>query len=170
MLSLDNACVRLIEAADLPALMRIQAEAYMEEMQESAEVMAARMAQVANTTWVVELAGEISAYLLAYLSRAGQVTPWGSEFAHQPEADTFYVHDLAISRRAQGLKLGPWLIEQVLHQARSRGLGRAALVSVQGTEGFWARLGFTPVSSLSPEQQANLRSYSGAAIYMERPL
>ena len=32
MLSLENACVRLIDAADLPALMRIQAEAYMEEM------------------------------------------------------------------------------------------------------------------------------------------
>ncbi|ACE84453.1 GNAT family N-acetyltransferase [Cellvibrio japonicus] len=167
MISLEHAQLRLMTPADLIAVIQIQAEAYVDEMLESQEVIAARLANVADTSWVVECAGQVCAYLVAYLSQANSVTPWGSEFAHKPDADTFYLHDLAVSHRAKGLRMGPWLIAGVFDQMRERGLRRAALVSVQDSQGFWSKLGFRVVDQLAPEQVRHLQTYTGPAVYMQ---
>lgn len=161
-LSLRSSC-----AADLPALMRIQAEAYSGCVIEPAEVMAERLAAVGDTCWMLERDGEVCAYLLAYKSHAGQVTPLGECFAHKPNADTFYLHDLALANSTRGLGLGPWLVQQVLAGQRAAGMRRAALVSVQGTQGFWQRQGFSVVDTLPEQQLRNLRSYNMPAVYME---
>ncbi len=171
MFTLSQARLRPIHSMDLAAVMRIQAEAYADDILESLDVMQARLEAVTDSAWVVECNGDIYAYLLAYWSLAGQVTPWGKAFSHQHNADTFYLHDLAIGERARGVRLGPWLVQQVLAQLQAEGrLRYAALVSVQGTQGFWEKLGFVAVNDLPEAQQRHLHTYNTPAIYMQRSL
>ena len=161
---------RAMQLHDLADVIRIQAEAYIDEILETDEVICARFAQTADTSWVVERAGEVCGYLVGYQSVLGEVSPWGKEFAHKPAANALYLHDLAISKSAAGCGLGPLLVNHVLMEARQRQLRAAALVSVQNSKSFWQKLGFNESSGLDEIQQKNLASYSGPAIYMTRVL
>lgn len=161
---------RAMQARDLIAVIRIQAEAYVDEILETDEVIHARFAQAPDTSWVVERAGEVCGYLVGYQSAVGEVSPWGSEFAHKPEASALYLHDLAISKSAAGCGLGPMLVNHAFMQARQSELSTVALVSVQNSLSFWRKLGFNEFTQLDEIQQNNLASYSGPAVYMTREL
>ncbi len=157
---------RAMQASDLNDVMRIQLEAYVDEMVEDEAILAARLANVPDTSWVVEGEQGVCGYLVGYLSHAGSVTPWGSEFSHKPDADHLYLHDLAISKSAAGCGLGPLLVKHSLQQAKLRQLSGAALVSVQDSRRFWQKMGFTEFADLTPTQQQHLESYTGPAFYM----
>lgn len=161
---------RAMQLHDLVDVIRIQAEAYIDEILETDEVIHARFAQAPDTSWVVERAGEVCGYLVGYQSTVGEVSPWGSEFAHKPQASALYLHDLAISKSAAGCGLGPMLVNHALTEARESELRSVALVSVQNSKSFWQKLGFNEVALSDEIQQNNLASYSGAAIYMTREL
>lgn len=161
---------RAMQLRDIVDVIRIQAEAYFDEILEADEVIYARFAQTPDTSWVVERAGEVCGYLVGYQSMLGEVSPWGSEFTHKPESTALYLHDLAISKSALGCGLGPMLVNHALEEARQRELRAAALVSVQNSQFFWKKLGFNECSQLDEIQQGNLASYSGPAIYMTREL
>lgn len=161
---------RAMQLHDLEVVIRIQAEAYIDEILETDDVICARFAQTPDTSWVVERAGEVCGYLVGYQSALGEVSAWGSEFAHKPESTALYLHDLAISKSAGGCGLGPMLVNHALMVARQRELRAAALVSVQNSKSFWQKLGFNESIRLDEIQQRNLASYSGPAIYMTREL
>jgi len=159
---------RAMRINDLGKVMRIQREAYADEMVESEAILAARLASVPDTSWVVEGEQGVCGYLVGYLSHAGLVTPWGSEFSHKADADHLYLHDLAISKSAAGSGLGPLLVNHALQQARGWQLSGAALVSVQDSRKFWQKMGFNEFAELTPAQQQHLDSYTGPAFYMTR--
>ena len=161
---------RAMQACDINAVIRIQAEAYVDEILEADAVILARFEQVPDTSWVVEYDGEVCGYLVGYRSAAGEVTPWGFEFSHKPQADTLYLHDLAVSKVAVGLGLGPCLVDYALAQAKTKALIYVALVSVQNSKGFWERLGFKEHLHLPTTQLEALASYAGPAFYMMRSL
>lgn len=167
---MGNFICRAMQLHDLVDVIRIQAEAYIDEILETDEVIHARFAQAPDTSWVVERAGEICGYLVGYQSAVGEVSPWGSEFAHKPQASALYLHDLAISKSAAGCGLGPMLVNHALTEARESELRSVALVSVQNSKSFWQKLGFNEFALSDEIQQNNLASYSGAAIYMTREL
>lgn len=159
-----------MQLRDIADVIRIQAEAYVDEILETDEVIRARFAQVPDTSWVVERAGEVCGYLVGYQSSLGEVTPWGSEFQHKSQSTALYLHDLAISKSAAGFGLGALLVKHALTDARERNLRAAALVSVQNSQSFWQKLGFNESTQLDEIQQRNLASYHGPAIYMTREL
>lgn len=161
---------RAMQLRDLEAVIRIQAEAYIDEILETDEIIHARFTQTPDTSWVVERDGEVCGYLVGYQSVLGEVSPWGSEFLHKPESTALYLHDLAISKSAAGCGLGLLLVNHALMEARQRALRAAALVSVQNSKFFWQKLGFNECAQLDEIQQRNLASYSGPAIYMTREL
>lgn len=161
---------RAMQLCDLADVIRIQAEAYIDEILETDEVIHARFARTPDTSWVVERAGEVCGYLVGYQSALGEVSPWGSEFTHKPDSTALYLHDLAISKSAAGCGVGPMLVNHALREARQRELRAAALVSVQNSKSFWQKLGFKECAQLDETQQYNLASYSGPAIYMTREL
>jgi ribosomal protein S18 acetylase RimI-like enzyme len=161
---------RAMELRDIDAVIRIQAEAYVDEILEEDEVIIARFKQAPDTSWVVERDGDVCGYLVGYLSTVGEVTPWGFEFTHKSAANTLYLHDLAISKSAAGLGLGPQLVRYAIEQAKCRSLTDAALVSVQNSKTFWERLGFNEYVDLHKTQLENLASYAGPAFYMMRSL
>ncbi len=161
---------RAMQEHDLVDVIRIQAEAYIDEILETDEVIHARFAQTPDTSWVVERANKVCGYLVGYQSVLGEVSPWGSEFTHKPDASALYLHDLAISKSAAGSGLGPMLVNHALMIGQQRRLRAAALVSVQNSKSFWEKLGFIESAQLDEIQRNNLASYAGPAIYMVREL
>jgi len=72
--------------------------------------------------------------------------------------------------RAAGRGIGPALVRRNLEHGRSPQIKYSALVSVQGSEDFWARLGYVAETELESVQQRNLDSYRVPALYMVKPL
>ena len=104
--------VRLMQREDVQAMLRIQAQCYPPSMNESAQVLTARHARCGETAWVaVDADGEVSAYLVAYRSRRGKVSCLGDAFAHEPQADVLYLHDLAIAAEWRGRGLARTLVD-----------------------------------------------------------
>lgn len=162
--------LRAMQARDIPAVMWIQEESYAPEVLEDEAVIRARFAACPQLAWVAEDDQGVCAYLFAYHSRVGKVTPLDGEFQHHTEADCLYLHDLAVARRAGGRGIGPALVRNNLEQARTQQLRYSALVSVQESEAFWTRMGYAAHDELDQPQATNLASYQIPAIYMVREL
>jgi N-acetylglutamate synthase-like GNAT family acetyltransferase len=84
------------------------------------------------------------------------------------DADTFYVHDLALLNRARGTGAAAMIVGEILRHARSIGLASVSLVAVNGSLPFWHKHGFRPLDV--PALREKLQSYEGAAQYLTKPL
>ncbi|MGI5011992.1 MAG: GNAT family N-acetyltransferase [Janthinobacterium lividum] len=155
---------------DLAALLEVQAACYPPEMREGEAVVLARMAAAADTCIVAADREGVCAYLFAYPSRLGAVTPLGAEFAVADDPDTLYLHDLAVAPRAHGRGLARRLVGELLERARARGIAASSLVSVQDTAAFWTALGYVESAVDGPCARAALATYPGVARYMTRRL
>jgi GNAT superfamily N-acetyltransferase len=137
--------IQAIDDRAWPAIMRIQTEVYRQTVQESLAVLTSKW-QAGPTTCALFMAEDGSdepvAYLLAH--------PWSSPYpphldraaAIDDRADDLYLHDLALSSRAQGQGIATRLVEDLLAKARAQQVGCIRLVAIQGSQGFWARFGF----------------------------
>lgn len=162
--------VRGMRPEDLLSIAAIQAEAYPPHFLEDDATLRARLDDFADTAWVVQGPQGVCAYLVAYRSVPGQVTPLGAHFDPPPDANCLYLHDLAVAVDAAGQGWGPLLVMHALALARREGLLYSALVSVQGSEAFWHRLGFHPQVPEDPLQRVHLATYPGAGRYMTQRL
>ena len=153
--------------SDLDAVLRIQAACYPPAMQEPGAIVLSRMTAACGTCLVCcdddDDAG-VCGYLFAYPSRRGLVTDLGAPFSPAPDADTLYLHDLALDARAQGRGVARALVDDALRLARTMGLGHSALVSVQDSTRFWHALGYR----MTATQDAGLLTYPPGAVYMVR--
>ncbi|WP_167759803.1 GNAT family N-acetyltransferase [Massilia horti] len=160
--------VRAVCEHDLDAIMRIQAECYPPSMQEPEEVVLSRIRTAADTSFVAIDGDVVSAYVFGYPSRLGAAAPLNSRFVVPANANTLYIHDLAVSRAGSGLARR--LVARIVERATERGLANCALVSVQDSLAFWERFGFQTEPAPGPELRAALESYPGNALYMIRSL
>lgn len=84
------------------------------------------------------------------------------------DADSYYLHDLAIDPDVRGGGHTRTVIEKLAEQVKADGWPRVSLVAVNNATGFWNRNGF---EVQNPEGMAEkLASYGDDARYMERPL
>jgi ribosomal protein S18 acetylase RimI-like enzyme len=163
--------LRPLQANDLPALLEIQLACYGPDLIEQEEVYARRLASAVNCSFVAECDGQVCGYLAAYRSLQGKVTPLHGDFESPPGTpDTLYLHDMAVSPAHAGQGMARALLEALWAQGRAAGLLRTALVSVQGSQGYWARHGYIPQLLDDAQERARLASYGDGAIYMVRPL
>ena len=86
------------------------------------------------------------------------------------QADSLYLHDLAVHPDAAGLGLGPRLVRHAWAHAAQAGWRHSTLVSVQSSVGFWERQGYAATQPDGAEQQARLATYPGRSVYMIRRL
>ncbi|MCE1191454.1 MAG: GNAT family N-acetyltransferase [Acidovorax sp.] len=171
---------RPLAAADLPGLLAVQRACYGEGFVESAEVFARRLASPVNCSLVLEHAGKVCAYLAAYRSHLNKVTPLHGDFgadrptapgrAAAPAPDTLYLHDMAVLPALAGQGLARALLAPVWERARQEGLRHSALVSVQGSQGYWERHGYAVQPLADAAQREHLASYGEGAVYMVRSL
>ena len=159
---------RPLTLADLPGLLAVQHACYGEGFVESAEVFARRIASPAQCSLVLEDGGLVCAYLAAYDSALGKITPLHGDFEPVPQPDTLYLHDMAVLPALAGRGLARALLEPLWHQAIARGLRQSALVSVRGSQGFWERHGYAAQPLHDAAQRQRLAAYGAGALYMVR--
>jgi ribosomal protein S18 acetylase RimI-like enzyme len=170
---LPQARLRPVCAADLDAVLRVQAACYPPAMQEARDVVRARI-EAAGSTSIVAVHQDGAAsdcvigYVFAYRSRLGVVTPLGAGFEVDPVGDTLYLHDLAVAPAAAGGGLARRLAARLLAQARESQSAWCALVSVQDSRGFWERLGYRAAGCDGDDARAALATYPVPALYMVR--
>lgn len=165
------ATLRALVSADLPALLRIQLACYGEGFIESAAVYARRLASAVNCSLVCERDGQVCAYLAAYRSLPGKVTPLHGDFDNTPTLpDTLYLHDMAVLPAFAGQGLAQALLERAWADGRKQGLTHTALVSVQGSREYWARHGYLAQPLDDVDARLRLASYGDGAVYMARML
>lgn len=159
--------VRAMRADDLGVIAEIQAQCYPPEMNEPADLLAARLSACPDAAWVmVDAVTDVpGAYLVGYRTLLGKVSPLGAAFEHAAQADGLYLHDLAIGRALRGRGAAQALVAHARAQAAHWGLVGLALVSVNDTVGFWRGQGFE-VAPVTPQGQAALGTYWGTAVYM----
>jgi ribosomal protein S18 acetylase RimI-like enzyme len=163
--------LRPLQANDLPALLEIQLACYRRDFIEHEEVYARRLASAANCSLAIERGGQVCGYLAAYHSAHGKVTPLHGDFeSPQGTPDTLYLHDMAVSPSHAGQGMARALLEALWARGRAAGLLRTALVSVQGSQAYWARHGYIPQPLRDAQERARLASYGDGAVYMVRPL
>ncbi|BCS20470.1 GNAT family N-acetyltransferase [Aspergillus puulaauensis] len=83
------------------------------------------------------------------------------------DADHYYIHDVAILPRLRGRGLAAECVARLLASDAAQRYPMAALVSVYGTEAFWARFGFRAVV-MGEDLAGKLREYGEDAVYLER--
>lgn len=162
--------LRLMRTGDLAGVAAIQASSYHPHYLEDDATLAARLREFPDTSWVAEGPAGLGAYLVAYRSVLGKVTPLGAHFDPPPQPNCLYLHDLAVAAHAAGQGLGPALVRHALAMARRESLPCSALVSVQESQAFWRRLGYGVQALADVQQQAHLASYPGGGVYMVRVL
>lgn len=161
---------RLMREDDVPSLIAIQSECYMPEAIESETAIRARLRTSPSSAWVAEDARGVCAYLVAYPSEPGKVTPLGGMFVVAAAPACLYLHDLAVSQRVAGLGIGSGLVHLALHAAREQGWQYCALVSVQDSVAFWHRFGFRERKPTDAIELTHLGTYPQPARYMVKDL
>ena len=157
---------RPLQHDDLPGLLQVQRSCYGDEYVEGVEVFARRIASAANCSLVLECEGVVCAYLAAYRSRAGKVTPLHGDFETVSTPDTLYLHDMAVHPDFAGQGLAHALLQRMRDLAKDSALPYSGLVSVQGSQAYWARQGYCLHALSDPQQQERLASYGEDAVYM----
>ena len=163
-------CVRALAHDDLADLLAVQQACYGPAFVEGAEVFARRLASPANCSLVLERDGQVCAYLAAYRSVLGKVTPLHGDFEAVPQADTLYLHDMAVLPACAGQGAAQALLQSLWGHAATQGLRHTALVSVQGSQTYWERHGYAARPLGDTAQRECLASYGAGAVYMARAM
>lgn len=162
--------IRPMTQQDIQQVLQIQSECYTKVALEEESTIRARLLASPDTAWVAENTDGIGAYLMGYQSVLGKVTPLDGGFEVAPQANSLYLHDLAVSVRLHGTGVGSALVQFACGHAQRNGMLYSTLVSVQNTSHFWAKHGYAIWDELDQHQAANLRSYITPCHYMAKTL
>ena len=94
-------------------------------------------------SYVLVVAEKVVGYLISHPYRKDTYPPLNTLIHEIPEnADTWYIHDLAILPEFRGRGMVRLVLEEVKALALVQGIQEMSLVSVYGTEAFWTKMGF----------------------------
>jgi GNAT superfamily N-acetyltransferase len=159
---------RPLTTLDLPAVEAIAAQVH-PAFPEDTAIFAERQRLYPDGTRLLELDGIPTGYLLSHPWRYKALPELNSLLGALPEdADTYYLHDLAILPKARGTGAAAMIVGEILRHARATGFANISLVAVNGSLPFWHKHGFRAVKA--PELDAKLTSYEAAAKFMAKPL
>lgn len=153
---------------DLPVIEQIAAAVH-PAFPESTAVLAERLRLYPDGARLLELAGRPAGYGLSHPWHAGKLPALDARLGAIPtDADTFYVHDVALLPAARRTGAGGMLVDFLRSHARQAGFETMSLVAVNNSQPFWMRHGFVVVES--PGLTEKLLSYEPAARYMVKDL
>ena len=165
--------LRALDVRDVDSLLHVQTVCYGDGFQESRATFAQRLASPHHCSIGVVPTGStaLQAYLAAYWSSPGKITPLDGPFtAPQPGAQVLYLHDMSVLPSLAGQGVARHMLQALMQQARQRGLQQAALVSVQGSQAYWERQGFSVQPVIDTQQSLHLQTYGEGALYMTAAL
>lgn len=159
---------RALTTLDLPAVETIAAAVH-PAFPEDVAVFAERQRLYPDGTRLLELGGVPSGYILSHPWRFKTLPELNSLLGAIPgDADTYYLHDLALLPAARGTGAAAMIVGDILRHARAGGFPSISLVAVNGSLPFWYKHGFRAVAA--PELAGKLGSYEEAARFMVKPL
>nr|WP_315596563.1 GNAT family N-acetyltransferase [uncultured Cupriavidus sp.] len=152
--------LRPMIAADLPAVLAVQAQCYGSALLEGADALASRLALSPTTCWVAALPhsidstkstdSKLAAYLFTHAWPAASLPPWNGLLARawtDDDALTWFVHDMAVAPVGRGAGLAAQLYEAARGAAIEIGLTTSRLIAVQSAGAYWRRLGYAPIDA-----------------------
>ncbi len=159
--------IRRMDAADLPAVLDIQAACYTEVTPESQQSLHAKLTASGSTCFVACLADEPVGYLIALPWELASPPVLNAETCRLPSApDCLYLHDLSVAPAARKSGAGRALVDAFFAELRRSKLRRASLVAVQNSVTYWERYGFRAVPVSEP-LNAKLSTYGDGVRYLE---
>ena len=161
--------LRPLQPHDVDSLLHVQTICYGEAFVESRAVFAQRLACEHHCSVGVVQDGDdvLHAYLAAYWSNPGKVTPLDGHFMPPaPGEQILYLHDMSVLPALTGQGVARYLLLHAMQRAREKGLRQAALVSVQGSQAYWERQGFSVCPVIDTQQRMHLETYGEGAVYM----
>ena len=160
-----------LQSVHMADVLRIQDQCYTAIAPESAESLGAKISAAPDTCFVAQAGDHVVGYLIAAPIRFPQLPLLNAKgFTVAPDADTLYLHDLAVGTTGRGTGAGQRLVEHATLAGRVRGLRRACLVAIQDSAPYWERFGFIPVTPQGLPGTSGLGSYGAGARLMAAAL
>lgn len=153
--------LRAITPQDWDAILQIQEECYSQLEPEPLHVLQSKWQMSPQSCFVFEVNKSVVGYCLAHPWTTNKPPALYEAITHIPKADTLYLHDIAISIKAQGLGAGAKALTRLKLLADRYNLNSLSLVAVQGADSYWRKMGFKPQVS-----DKCLGSYTHDAMYM----
>ena len=167
-MKLPGVAWRALTGYDLDAVVAIAAQVH-PGFYEAPEVLAERQRLYHNGTYLLEVGERPAGYVLSHPWRLGQLPALNSLLGAIPtDADTYYIHDLALLPLARRIGAASFIVEALAKHALARGYPTMSLVAVNLSAPFWERHGF--VVDDRPQLADTLRSYEDSARFMVRRL
>jgi GNAT superfamily N-acetyltransferase len=133
---------RAMREADLPAVAAIS-DAVHGRYTEPMAIYVERLGLHPDGCRVLERDGEIAGYLVTHPWHRETPPELGALLGTIPaDADTCYLHDIALLPAARGTGASRAAIDFVVERARALGLADITLMAVGGADRFWAAQGF----------------------------
>lgn len=153
--------LRSITDNDWTAILLIQEECYPEIEPESLQTLQSKWQVSSLSCFVIEADNQVVGYCLAHPWQLGNPPSLEQVITKVEQADTLYLHDIALSAKAQGKGAGQAALEKLIGIAQQFMYHTLSLVAVQGASSYWKKQGFV-------EQviDKNLQSYTADACYM----
>ena len=160
---------RAMASADLMAVSAIS-DAVHGHYTEPMAIYAERLTLYAEGCFLFEREGMPCGYLITHPWRHEGPPPLGALIGAIPvEADSYYLHDLALLPAARGTGAGGEGVRLAMEQAGKAGFRDVYLLAVNGADSFWTLQGFTIVPG--EKRAAQLRAdYGPEVLYMHRRL
>lgn len=136
---------------------------------EDAAVLAEKHELYRNGCYLLEVNEKPAGYVLSHPWKCGDLPALNAPLGALPQdADTLYIHDLALLPLTRGLGSARQIVTALSKHAAVMGFPTMSLVAVNGSVPFWEKQGFA-VEQL-PELAAKLAGYGTDARYMVKPL
>jgi GNAT superfamily N-acetyltransferase len=159
---------RALTTLDLPVVETIAGVVH-PDFPEDIVVLAERQRLYPDGARLLELGGTASGYILSHPWRFKSLPALNARLGAIPaDADTYYLHDLALLNKARGTGAAAMIVGDIINHARAQGFANLSLVAVNGSQPFWHKHGFRVVDA--PELGEKLASYEAAARLMVKPL
>ncbi len=165
--------LKVIDTADVPAVMALQAECYGPAYLESAAAFEAKLRATRglHCSYLAVDGDRTLGYVVSLpIGREGLPALDATEVERAVAPDSLYLHDLAVSPAGRAQRLGHKLVQQVVQRAQDMGLRQISLVAVQGSADYWQRLGFRDDHASSAALAHQLASFGPDARLMRRDL
>lgn len=157
---------RQANASDISVISEISDQVH-GDILEDAAIFAERQQLYPAGVHVLEHDGTVCGYTVSHPWRSDSIPALNALIGTiPPDADLFYLHDLALLPAARGTGAAREIVEQLAEHASNHGFVTMGLVAINNSVPFWQRMGFQVVEGVVP--LTKLTTYGDASRYMVR--
>ena len=160
---------RFMNKSDLADICEIASICHPDYPEDEA-VLAEKQSLASQSCYILEKDNKPSGYILAHPWKIYNIPPLNQLLGALPQdADTLYLHDIAILPDARTGGVGSLGLKGLYEQAEALSFATLSLVAVNNSSPFWLKQGFV-TQKVDDALQQKLLTYSEDALYMMKTL